>query len=232
VRAVVEEDLSARPEVDPGRPTGTEPGADVFRPGHGRPYLRYRRRHHDVSLDPVLDHVGFAPLVSSIGRCATTEFLSSWFGAGEHVKIGRHAENGVNWQARRTGSTRGAIGTARAMTSHTGDVGDVLTALADPMRRRLLDVLGMHGEGTATTIATELPVSRQAVVKRLAVLSDAGLVTGERSGREVRYRIEPQPLDATARWMAGLAVAWDVRLQAIKRMAESTGPTSTTGPSR
>ena len=100
-------------------------------------------------------------------------------------------------------------------------VDDVLAALADPTRRRLLDVLAARGEATATMLATDLPVSRQAVVKHLAVLGAAGLVSSGRAGREVRYSVRSERLDATARWMAGLASQWDARLAAIKRIAEA-----------
>jgi DNA-binding transcriptional ArsR family regulator len=100
-------------------------------------------------------------------------------------------------------------------------VEDVFVALADPTRRHILDSLASQGGGTATTLAAELPVSRQAVVKHLAVLDRAGLVTGRRAGREVRYLVCPEKLAATAQWMTGLAAQWDTRLQAIKRLAES-----------
>ncbi|WP_031160351.1 ArsR/SmtB family transcription factor [Streptosporangium roseum] len=96
----------------------------------------------------------------------------------------------------------------------------VLVALADPTRRQLLDLLAAQGEATATTLAGRLPVSRQAVVKHLAVLDAAGLVSGSRVGREVRYAVRPAALDATARWMAALAADWDRRLANIKRVAE------------
>ncbi|MBV6697217.1 helix-turn-helix transcriptional regulator [Kitasatospora aureofaciens] len=99
----------------------------------------------------------------------------------------------------------------------------VLVALADPTRRRILDALAARGAATATTLAAELPVTRQAVVKHLAVLDQAGLVTAHRVGREVRYRPATPALAATARWMAGLADAWDRRLLAIKHLAESGG---------
>ncbi len=97
----------------------------------------------------------------------------------------------------------------------------VLAALADPTRRQLLDLLAAQGEATATTLAARLPVSRQAVVKHLAVLHTAGLVSGRRVGREVRYAVRPAALDATARWMAALAAEWDRRLANIKRIAEA-----------
>ncbi|WP_308379945.1 metalloregulator ArsR/SmtB family transcription factor [Streptomyces sp. ISL-43] len=100
-------------------------------------------------------------------------------------------------------------------------VDNVLSALADPTRRKLLDLLAAQGEVTATTLAEGLPVSRQAVVKHLAVLDAAGLVSGSRVGREVRYTVRPAALDATARWMATLAADWDRRLAGIKRIAET-----------
>jgi DNA-binding transcriptional ArsR family regulator len=99
-------------------------------------------------------------------------------------------------------------------------VDSVLAALADPTRRRVLDLLAAQDHATATTLAADLPISRQAVVKHLAVLDDAGLVSAERSGREVRYAVRSAALDATAHWMTSLAADWDRRLARIKRLAE------------
>ena len=96
----------------------------------------------------------------------------------------------------------------------------VFAALADPTRWRVLTLLAERGEGTATTLAGELPVSRPAVIKHLAVLDRAGLVESRRRGRKVRYTVRPERLDATARRLAGLAAEWDRRLAAIKRLAE------------
>ena len=102
-----------------------------------------------------------------------------------------------------------------------GPAGEVFAALADPTRWRLLSLLAARGEGTATTLAAEVPVSRPAVVKHLAVLDRAGLVVGRRRGKEVRYTVRPERLDATARWLAEIASEWDARLAAIKRIAEN-----------
>ncbi|HWM73826.1 MAG TPA: metalloregulator ArsR/SmtB family transcription factor [Nocardioides sp.] len=99
----------------------------------------------------------------------------------------------------------------------------VLAALADPTRWRVLSLLAERGEATATTLAGEMPVSRVAVVKHLAVLDRVGLVEATRKGREVRYTVRSEPLTRTARWMAGLASEWDARLAAIKRLAEEDG---------
>jgi DNA-binding transcriptional ArsR family regulator len=107
------------------------------------------------------------------------------------------------------------------MTVLAPDLEELWSAVADPTRRRVLDVILTRGEATATTLAGELPVTRQAVAKQLAVLDRAGLVKGRRQGREVRYAVRPERLDAAARSMAQVAAEWDARLVAIKRIAEA-----------
>ncbi|MGH8929876.1 MAG: ArsR/SmtB family transcription factor [Egibacteraceae bacterium] len=96
----------------------------------------------------------------------------------------------------------------------------VFAALGDATRRRLLDLLALHGEATATTLATQMPISRQAVVKHLGTLDRAGLVRGRRRANEVRYSVCPDRLEAAARRMARIASDWESRLAAIKRIAE------------
>jgi DNA-binding transcriptional ArsR family regulator len=101
-----------------------------------------------------------------------------------------------------------------------GTVAAVLVALADPSRRKVIGVLAARGTVTATAIAGELAISRQAVTKHLATLSDAGLVGAQRAGREVRYQLRPAPLRLAARWLDTAAGAWDDRLAAVKNAAE------------
>jgi len=98
----------------------------------------------------------------------------------------------------------------------------VFAALADPTRWQVLHMLAQQGDRTATALAAQMPVTRPAVIKHLTVLDRAGLVTRKRAGREVLYRAEPAQLDATARLLAELAVAWDRRLAALKALAEGT----------
>jgi ArsR family transcriptional regulator, cadmium/lead-responsive transcriptional repressor len=107
------------------------------------------------------------------------------------------------------------------MTVLAPELDELWSAVADPTRRRVLDVILAQGEATATTVAGELPVTRQAVAKQLAVLDRAGLVEGRRRGREVRYAVRPEGLDVAARSMAQVAAEWDTRLVAIKRIAEA-----------
>jgi DNA-binding transcriptional ArsR family regulator len=100
----------------------------------------------------------------------------------------------------------------------------VLGALADTTRRQILDRLARIGEATATTLAAEMSVTRQAIVQHLAILEAACLVKGQRIGRERRFVVCPQRLTETARWMDSLAAQWDSRLAAIKRIAERAHP--------
>jgi len=103
------------------------------------------------------------------------------------------------------------------------DPGPVFAALADPNRRLLLDLLAGRGSATATELAHELPVSRQAVSKHLTTLSGAGLVTRARAGREARYRVQPEPLLAAAAWMAEAGARWDARLGELERFLRQGG---------
>lgn len=122
-------------------------------------------------------------------------------------------------------------GGERVHGSGQDTVTEVLSALADPTRRRILDALAAHGEATATVLAADLPVRRQAIVKHLAVLDRAGLVTGRREGREARYVVRPAGLGVTARWMDRVAADWDSRLSAVKRLAEAARDTTGGSPS-
>ncbi len=97
---------------------------------------------------------------------------------------------------------------------------ELWSAIGDPTRRRMLDLLLADGGGTATSLGAQLPVTRQAVTKHLAVLDRAGLVHGDQVGRERRYRVDEQQLARAAAELADVGAAWDARLRRIKRIAE------------
>lgn len=101
--------------------------------------------------------------------------------------------------------------------------GPVFAALADPTRRSLLDALARHPSATATELAAPLPVSRQAVVKHLQLLADAGLVEAERSGREVRFRVRTEPLEDAVSWITEVGGRWDARLERLRAQLERNG---------
>jgi ArsR family transcriptional regulator, cadmium/lead-responsive transcriptional repressor len=107
------------------------------------------------------------------------------------------------------------------VTAAVEEVDELWSAIGDPTRRRVLDLILDRGEASATAVAGELPVTRQAVAKHLGVLGRAGFVEARREGREVLYVVRPQRLDDAARSIAGVAAQWDARLVAIKRIAEA-----------
>ncbi len=81
----------------------------------------------------------------------------------------------------------------------------------------------MRGSATATELAAEHPVTRQAVAKQLSALEDAGLLRATRRGRETRYEITPEPLEAAVEWMVAVGAAWDERLAALRRSLAARG---------
>ena len=102
--------------------------------------------------------------------------------------------------------------------------GAVFAALADPTRRALLGRVADDPGVTATVLATPLPVSRQAVVKHLQALQEAGLVIGERNGREVQWSMTPGALTDAIAWMADVGAQWDHRLERLRaRMTRGKG---------
>src|SRR4051794_38282184 len=95
-------------------------------------------------------------------------------------------------------------------------VGAVFAALADPTRRQVVQSLSQGSTVTASRLALELPMTRQAVAKHLAALDHAGLVSAERVGRETHYRLTPAPLTEAASWMASVGAQWDDRLASLR----------------
>lgn len=98
---------------------------------------------------------------------------------------------------------------------------DLWAAIGDPTRRRMLDLLLVDGNGTATTLSQRLPVSRQAVAKHLGVLDRAGLVRSTPAGREKRYHVDDAQLARAVAQLSSVGSTWDARLQRIKRIAEA-----------
>ncbi|WP_375001171.1 ArsR/SmtB family transcription factor [Aeromicrobium sp. CTD01-1L150] len=81
---------------------------------------------------------------------------------------------------------------------------DPFAALADPVRRALLERLA-RGSARVVDLADDHPISRPAVSRHLKILTQAGLVAAEDSGRERHYRLEPEPLQEVAALLARLS---------------------------
>ncbi len=109
---------------------------------------------------------------------------------------------------------------------------ELWSAIAEPSRRLVLDVLVSNGEVSASWLAERVPISRQAVSKHLGVLEEAGLVSRRKQGREVLYRVDADRLDQASRALADAAAQWDRRLKTIKRLAEATHAAAQKKPRR
>ncbi len=105
------------------------------------------------------------------------------------------------------------------MTTEPDD--ELWAAIADPSRRRVLDLLVQRGEASASVLAGQVPFTRQAVSKHLVVLEEVGLIGRRKHGREVLYRVQAERLDQATRNMVEIARQWDRRLDTIKRLAEA-----------
>jgi DNA-binding transcriptional ArsR family regulator len=97
------------------------------------------------------------------------------------------------------------------------DIDAIFSALSDPTRRRVIRCLSEEGPVTATQLAEQIPVSRQAIVKHLASLEEAGLVASSMEGRSRRFRLTPGPMREAMGWMADVGAEWDDRLEALRR---------------
>jgi DNA-binding transcriptional ArsR family regulator len=97
----------------------------------------------------------------------------------------------------------------------------LFAALADPVRRQLLEDLAEHSPRTATQLARGYPQTRQGILKHLKVLEGAGLVTVYQRGREKRYNLTPAPLSELDQWVAALNAKWDARLLRLKNLVEN-----------
>jgi ArsR family transcriptional regulator, cadmium/lead-responsive transcriptional repressor len=98
---------------------------------------------------------------------------------------------------------------------------DLWSAIGDPTRRRMLDLVLADDGGTATTLSDQLPVTRQAVAKHLGVLDRVGLVHGTPAGRERRYRVDDAQLARAVAQLSAVGATWDARIRRITRIAEA-----------
>ena len=85
----------------------------------------------------------------------------------------------------------------------------------------MIDLLLADGPGTATSLSEQLPVTRQAVAKHLAVLDRVGLVHAAPAGRERHYQVDEAQLARAVAQLSAVGATWDARLRRIKRIAEA-----------
>jgi len=100
---------------------------------------------------------------------------------------------------------------------------DVFSALANPVRRRLLEVL-QTGPRSAGDLAGEFDLSRPAVSEHLTVLRIAGLVREEPRGRHRYYHLEAAPLAEVGEWLHPFEHYWRARMGALRDLIDEENP--------
>ena len=98
-------------------------------------------------------------------------------------------------------------------------VDDVLHALADPTRRRIVERLG-NGPATVTQLAAPLPMTLAAVVQHLQVLERSGVVTTKKVGRVRTCELDVQKLETVGDWVSARKQAWERRLDNLGKFLD------------
>ena len=100
----------------------------------------------------------------------------------------------------------------------------VFFALGDGTRLAMVKRLLAAGALSATALAQDAAISRQAIVKHLQVLEDAGLVEHERKGREVVYALDRRRIDEARAFLDAISAGWDRALERLEALVESPRP--------
>lgn len=115
------------------------------------------------------------------------------------------------------------------MVTQKSEQRDSFSAIADPTRRDILDLL-RSGEMRAGDIAARFPVSRPAIAKHVRILREAGLVRERREARARLYSLDPTGLRQVDRWLQPYRLYWAARLTDLKHAVETAHRTpNTTG---
>jgi DNA-binding transcriptional ArsR family regulator len=93
-------------------------------------------------------------------------------------------------------------------------------ALADPTRRALLAQLGEHAHLSVSELARPFTMSLPAVMKHLDVLSEAGLIAREKTGRTVVCRLQAAPMAEATDWLSRYEKFWSERLDRLAAFLE------------
>ncbi len=101
---------------------------------------------------------------------------------------------------------------------------DVFFALGDDTRLSLVKELHARGASSATALAEDARVTRQAIAKHLHVLESAGLVTHEKRGREVLYELDARRLEDARAFLDGISAGWDRAIERLRRAVEDEPP--------
>ena len=103
---------------------------------------------------------------------------------------------------------------------------DVFQAIADPVRREIIDILSKN-EFTVNEVAEHFDVSRQAISKQLKILDECSMVNVKKLGRERYYSIEPETLIPAFLWIEQYQQQWEERIDSFEEYLNQLKTTKT-----
>jgi len=98
---------------------------------------------------------------------------------------------------------------------------DAFSALAEPRRRKIIEILASDGELSATQIYTRFDITPQAVSQHLKVLLAAGLLEVERRSQQHIYQLSPDPMAEVEQWLAHTRHLWSERLDNLDKLLKA-----------
>ncbi|URN93665.1 MAG: metalloregulator ArsR/SmtB family transcription factor [Candidatus Pristimantibacillus lignocellulolyticus] len=104
--------------------------------------------------------------------------------------------------------------------SENNQLRDVFDAIADPTRRRLIQLLAESEEIPLHELTAQFEMGRTAVSKHLTILKEAGLVIDRKVGRETRFRLNAAPLREIQDWVAFYSKFWNTNMLRLKQLLE------------
>lgn len=98
---------------------------------------------------------------------------------------------------------------------------DKFSALADPTRRLILEMLAREGQLSATEISDNFQATPSAISQHLKVLREANLILMEKRAQQRLYQINPQAVDELEQWVKQLTRQWEERFAALDQLLEA-----------
>lgn len=97
---------------------------------------------------------------------------------------------------------------------------DIFSALAEPNRRHIIEILASHGQLSASDISDKFNITPPAISQHLKVLREAKLVQVEKKAQQRIYKINPRKMDELEQWTINLKKHWDKRLDALEKVLQ------------
>ena len=98
---------------------------------------------------------------------------------------------------------------------------DMFSALAEPTRRNIIEMLASNGQLSATAISRKFRVSPPAISQHLKVLREARLVRVEKRAQQRIYTINTEAMSELEEWARKMAAEWDKRFDALEKLAQA-----------